>query len=73
MADAHARYRRTIRAFSYGTMKQRRHAVRLGFNLRDLRLSGRFNPVMTTDQQMKIGVLSQLYWGESLYDISINL
>lgn len=72
-ADAFARYRRTIRAFSYGTMKQRRHAVRLGFNLRDLRLSGRFNPQLTDDQRTKVIVLSQLYSGESLYDIAINL
>lgn len=71
--DVFARYRRTIHSFSYGTMKQRRHAVRLGFNLRDLRLSGRFNPVMTDNQKMTIGVVSQLYWGQSLYDIASNL
>jgi hypothetical protein len=72
-SDAFARYRRTIRAFSYGAMKQRRHAVRLGFNLRDLRLSGRFNPRLTDDQRTKVIVLSQLYEGQSLYDIAINL
>lgn len=71
--DAFARYRRTIRAFSYGTDKQRRHAVRLGFNLRDLRRCGRFNPRLTDDQRTKVIVLSQLYGGQSLYDISINL
>jgi hypothetical protein len=71
--DVFARYRRTIHAFSYGTMKQRRHAVRLGFNLADLKRQGRFNPVMTEDQKLKIGVLSQLYWGQSLYDIASNL
>jgi hypothetical protein len=72
-SDVFAKYRRTIRAFSYGTMKQRRHAVRLGFNLADLRRDGRFNPVLTEDQKMKVAILSQLYWGQSLYDIAINL
>ena len=71
--DVFNRYRRTIRAFSYGTMKQRRHAVRLGFNLADLRRVGRFNPQLTDDQRTKVIVISQLYWGESLYDIAINL
>lgn len=72
-ADVFARYRRTIHAFSYGPMKQRRHAVRLGFNLSDLRKYGRFNPRLTDDQKMKVVVISQLYWGQSLYDIAINL
>lgn len=71
-ADVFAKYRRTIHSFSYGPMKQRRHAVRLGYNLADLRRTGRFNPVMTEDQKLKIGVISQLYWGQSLYDIAIN-
>lgn len=71
--DAFARYRRTIHAFSYGTMKQRRHAVRLGFNLSDLRKYGRFNPQLTEDQKTKVAVISQLYWGQSLFDICINL
>jgi len=72
-ADVFARYRRTIHAFSYGTMKQRRHAVRLGFNLADLKRYGRFNPQLSDDQKTKVIVVSQLYSGQSLYDISINL
>lgn len=71
-ADVFAKYRRTIHSFSYGTMKQRRHAVRLGYSLRGLRECGRFNPVLTEDQILKIKVISQLYWGRSLYDIAIN-
>lgn len=71
-ADVFARYRRTIDAFAHGTLKQRRHAVRLGFNLADLRRSGRFNPVMTEDQKYKAIVLSQLYFGQTLFDICIN-
>ena len=72
-ADAFARYRRTIHSFSHGDLKKRRHAVRLGFNLADLKRNGRFNPVMTDDQKYKAIVLSQLYMGDSLYDIAINL
>lgn len=70
---AFARYRRTIRAFSYGDAKKRRHAVRLGWNLADLRRSGRFNPVLTEDQRNKVMWVSELYRGQSLYDIVINL
>lgn len=72
-ADAFARYRRTIHAFSYGTQKQRRHAMRLGYNLKELRESGRFNPVLTDGQVTMTTAISELYWGESLYDIAINL
>jgi hypothetical protein len=72
-ADAFARYRRTIHAFSYGDAKKRRHAVRLGFNLSGLRREGRFDPVLTDDQRAKIMWLSELYRGQSLYDIAINL
>jgi hypothetical protein len=43
-ADVYAKYERTIRAFSYGDFKRRRHAVRLASNLRGLRYHGRFNP-----------------------------
>lgn len=72
-ADAFARYRRTIHSFSHGDLKKRRHAVRLGFNLASLQETGRFNPVMTLDERYKAVVLSQLYFGDSLYDIAINL
>lgn len=71
--DVFNRYRRTIHAFSYGDDKRRRHAVRLGFNLRDLRMTGRFDPTLTEDQKNKVLVVSQLYRGQSLYDIAINL
>lgn len=71
--DAFARYRRTIRAFSYGTPKQRRHSMRLGYNLKSLREEGRFNPVMTDGQITMATAISELYWGASLTDIAINL
>lgn len=72
-ADAFARYRRTIHSFSYGDLKKRRHAVRLGYNLADLRRYGRFNPVLTPGQHDMVVVLAELYWGQSLFDIAINL
>jgi hypothetical protein len=72
-SDVFARYRRTIRAFSFGDAKKRRHAVRLGFNLSDLVRSGRFNPVLTDNQRMKVSALSKLYSGETLYNIAITL
>lgn len=71
--DAFAKYRRTIHKFSYGTPKQRRHAMRLGYNLRDLRKTGRFNPVMTDDEITMATAVSELYSGQSLTDIAINL
>jgi hypothetical protein len=67
------KYRRTIHSMSYGPPKMRRHAVRLGFALKDLRKYGRFNPVLSLDQRNKCMVLSQLYRERSLYDIAINL
>lgn len=72
-ADAFAKYRRTIHSFSYGDDKKRRHAVRLGYSLKGLRESGRFDPTLTEDQRLKVVVISQLYRDRSLYDIAINL
>lgn len=38
-------YMRTIKSFAYGEgPKQRRHALRLGLNMRDIRQYGRFDP-----------------------------
>lgn len=48
--DAMYKYERTIRRFSFGDFKRRRHAVRLSFNLASLRAGGRFCPVMTDEQ-----------------------
>lgn len=43
--DVFEKYERTIRKFAFADeFKRRRHAVRLGINLRDLRAFGRFNP-----------------------------
>lgn len=42
-----ARYRRTIKSFSVGNAKQRRHALRLMINLDEAVITGRFNPVLS--------------------------
>ena len=71
--DAFSKYRRTIKKFSYGTPKQKRHAMRLGYNLAELRKTGRFNPVMTPGQITTATAVSELYSGQSLCDIAINI
>ena len=40
------KYERTIRKFCYGDFKRKRHAIRLRYNLGELREYGRFNPRM---------------------------
>jgi hypothetical protein len=72
-SDVFTRYERTIRSFSHGDAKKRRHAVRLGFNLSDLAQTGRFNPVLSDNQKMRVYALSKLYRGEYLYNVAINL
>lgn len=72
-ANAFARYERTIKSFSYGDDKKRRHAVRLGYNLAGLRANGRFNPVLTDDQRANVMELSKQYRNRVLFDIASNL
>ena len=71
-ADVFARYRRTIHSFSHGDLKKRRHAVRLGLNLADLRRSGRFNPVLTDEQKQYVLNFAEHYEGDELFDIASN-
>ena len=49
--SAMERYERKIREFCFGGYKERFHATRLSFNLEDLRLHGRFDPVMSDRQK----------------------
>lgn len=45
--EAFKAYERTITKFAHwGDIKRQRHAIRLAFNLRDLRANGRFNPTL---------------------------
>lgn len=48
--EVYSKYERTITKFCYGDYKRRRHAIRLRYNLQDIRESGRFNPRMTPEQ-----------------------
>lgn len=61
-----AKYERTIKSFSYGDLKRRRHACRLALNLRDLRSSGRFNPVLTQYEVVYINKFAKVFEGEEL-------
>lgn len=60
------KYERTIRKFSYGDFKRRRHAVRLYFHLHELRKHGRFNPTMNGIQITLANKLAELYSGDDL-------
>jgi hypothetical protein len=71
--DVYARYARTIAAFAHGTLKQRRHAVRLGLNLRDLRVYGRFNPRLSEEEKALVYSIGDTYEGDQLYRIAANL
>lgn len=67
--EARSTYTRTIRNFvEADDFKRRRHAVRLGFNLRDLLKTGRFNPVMKRQQVFIANGLAEHLRGEELFD-----
>lgn len=72
-ADVFNKYRRTIKKFSYGTYKQRRHAVRLGYNLAELQRSGRFNPVLNEEQIYTVRRAALTLEPEDLYDFSVGM
>lgn len=58
--EVSAKYERTIRSFSAGDYKKRRHAARLALNLDQLRRYGRFDPVLSdteTDFVTQVAVL----------------
>lgn len=64
------KYHRTIKSFAFSDdMKKRRHACRLWLNLQDLRVEGRFNPVMTETQKLWASNLAADYGREELYEI----
>lgn len=67
--EARRTYARTIRNFvEADDFKRRRHAVRLGFNLRDILRYGRFNPTMTEGQKYIANTLATAMQGEELCD-----
>lgn len=66
--DVFEKYERTIRKFCYGDFKRRRHAVRLSFNLSELRRLGRFNPVMTAGEIVTANAVAERYRDDELAD-----
>lgn len=70
---AFSKYRRTIRAFSYGDRKKRRHAVRIGISLAGLRSEGRFNPQLTAAEIALVKDLADRFEGDELADKCVNL
>lgn len=66
--EAFSAYRRTIKAFAFGDEKKRRHAVRLGMNLRDLRSTGRFNPRLTSGEVRLVRELAADLEGDALFE-----
>lgn len=70
---AFSAYRRTIRAFSHGDFKKRRHAVRLGLNLSELRAKGRFNPRLNASELSIVNDWAERYEGVELFDKASNI
>lgn len=69
------RYLRTIKSFALNdedSFKKKRHAVRLSFNLRDIRETGRFNPTLTP-MQKEICSRSANLSGETVYEIAKSI
>lgn len=64
--DVFNAYRRTIRKFSFGDFKQRRHAVRLAGNLLDLQHRGRFDPSLSYREAAFAGNLAENLAGSVL-------
>lgn len=64
--DVFDKYERTIRKFCYGDHKRRRHAVRLSYNLQELRRTGRFDPVLDSRQAMLADVMAGSYRDDEL-------
>lgn len=64
------KYMRTIKKFSYGDFKRRRHALRLALNLQELTRRGKFNPELTRPEVDNITLLALVYHGDELYEIA---
>lgn len=66
--EVFAKYERTIRKFAHGDFKQRRHAVRLSFNLQELRATGQFNPEMDSIQVTLASGVASVLEGDRLIE-----
>lgn len=67
--EVYEKYERTIRKFAYGDFKRRRHAVRLSYNLDELRREGRFNPEMTETERKLANQFATNMFGAELLDM----
>ena len=64
--EVYAKYERTIKKFSYGDFKKRRHACRLSLNLRSLRDYGRFDPTLTQPEIVLCNGYAKTFEGDDL-------
>lgn len=64
--EVFAKYERTIKKFSYGDFKRRRHAARLSLNLRSLREYGRFNPTLSQPEVVLCNAYAKTFEGDEL-------
>lgn len=60
------KYERTIKKFCFLDEKRRRHAVRLGLNLQDMRRRGWFDPTLTPAQVTYVRGLASRFEGDEL-------
>lgn len=70
--EVFARYERTIKAFAYGSLKKRRHAVRLNINLTCLRAQGHFNPTLSANDRAYAGRLAAALEGDDLVHVLLG-
>lgn len=68
VAGIREKYVRTIKRFSFGDFKLRRHAVRLAYSLVDLQKYGRFNPRLSPE---RVKESTQIAW--NLYGNALRL
>lgn len=68
------KYMRTIKHFSYGdTLKRRRHALRLAWNLADLTEYGRFNPRLSWGVAGTLTNIASARTGDEIYEAAKEL
>lgn len=64
--EAADRHERTVRNFCYGDFKRRRHAVRMAWNLANLRQQGWYYPQMSQEQVRIAEYLANAWYGDEL-------
>lgn len=65
-AGVREKYLRTIKRFSFGEFKRRRHGIRLAYCLWDLQQFGRFNPRLTPERKKLCTSLAWNRYGNAL-------